>query len=62
MIVRVNGQERSRGHSGDMYHTFEDILVHVSQDETVRAGEVFGSGTVGGGCALELAASCSQGT
>lgn len=54
MIVRVNGEERSRGNSGDMHHKFEDILAHVSRDETIRAGEFFGSGTVGGGCALEI--------
>lgn len=54
MIVRVNGEERSRGNSGDMHHKFEDILAHVSRDETVRPGEFFGSGTVGGGCALEI--------
>lgn len=54
MVVRVNGEERSRGNSGEMHHKFEDILVHISQDETIRAGEFFGSGTVGGGCALEI--------
>lgn len=54
MTVRVNGKERSRGNSGDMHHKFEDILVHVSRDETIRAGEFFGSGTVGNGCALEI--------
>jgi 2-keto-4-pentenoate hydratase/2-oxohepta-3-ene-1,7-dioic acid hydratase in catechol pathway len=54
MIVRVNGEERSRGNSGEMHHKFEDILVHVSRDETIRPGEFFGSGTVGGGCALEI--------
>jgi 2-keto-4-pentenoate hydratase/2-oxohepta-3-ene-1,7-dioic acid hydratase in catechol pathway len=37
-----------------MHHKFEDILAHVSRDETIRAGEFFGSGTVGSGCALEI--------
>jgi 2-keto-4-pentenoate hydratase/2-oxohepta-3-ene-1,7-dioic acid hydratase in catechol pathway len=54
MVARVNGQEWSRGNSGDMRHRFEDILVHASQDETLHVGEFFGSGTVGGGCGLEL--------
>ncbi|MDB5533526.1 MAG: fumarylacetoacetate hydrolase family protein [Hyphomicrobiales bacterium] len=54
MSVRVNGQERSSGNSGEMHHKFEDILAHVSKDETIRAGEFFGSGTVGGGCGLEI--------
>jgi 2-keto-4-pentenoate hydratase/2-oxohepta-3-ene-1,7-dioic acid hydratase in catechol pathway len=54
MVARVNGEEWSRGNSGAMQHRFEDILVHASRDETLHAGEFFGSGTVGGGCGLEL--------
>jgi 2-keto-4-pentenoate hydratase/2-oxohepta-3-ene-1,7-dioic acid hydratase in catechol pathway len=54
MTARVNGEEWSRGNSGEMHHRFEDILVHASKDETLHAGEFFGSGTVGGGCGLEL--------
>ena len=37
-----------------MHHKFEDIIAHVSVDETLRAGEFLGSGTVGNGCGLEL--------
>jgi 2-keto-4-pentenoate hydratase/2-oxohepta-3-ene-1,7-dioic acid hydratase in catechol pathway len=55
MVARVNGEEWSRGNSGTMHHKFEDILAHVSHDETVYPGEFFGSGTVGGGCGLEQA-------
>lgn len=54
MVARVNGEEWSRGTSGTMQHSFEDMIVHVSKDETVRAGEFFGSGTVGGGSGLEF--------
>lgn len=54
MVARVNGEEWSRGNSGEMHHRFEDVLVHASRDETLHAGEFFGSGTVGGGCGLEL--------
>jgi 2-keto-4-pentenoate hydratase/2-oxohepta-3-ene-1,7-dioic acid hydratase in catechol pathway len=54
MVARVNGDEWSRGNSGSMKHKFEDVLVHVSQDETLHPGEFFGSGTVGNGCGLEL--------
>jgi len=53
MTARVNGEEWSRGNSGTMQHKFEDIIAHVSADETVRPGEFFGSGTVGNGCGLE---------
>jgi 2-keto-4-pentenoate hydratase/2-oxohepta-3-ene-1,7-dioic acid hydratase in catechol pathway len=54
MIARVNGEEWSRGNSGAMQHKFEDILAHASNEETLHPGEFFGSGTVGGGCGLEL--------
>jgi 2-keto-4-pentenoate hydratase/2-oxohepta-3-ene-1,7-dioic acid hydratase in catechol pathway len=53
MVARVNGEEWSRGNSGSMQHKFEDMIAHVSADETLHAGEFFGSGTVGGGCGLE---------
>ena len=53
MIVRVNGEERSRGKSADMYWKFEDCIAHTSRAETVHPGEFFASGTVGLGCGLE---------
>jgi len=54
MVARINGEEWSRGNSGAMHHKFEDMIAHVSMEETLHAGEFFGSGTVGGGCGLEL--------
>jgi 2-keto-4-pentenoate hydratase/2-oxohepta-3-ene-1,7-dioic acid hydratase in catechol pathway len=54
MVARVNGEEWSRGNSGTMRHRFEDILAHASNEETLHAGEFFGSGTVGNGCGLEF--------
>ncbi len=53
MIVRVNGEERSRGSSSEMHWKFEDLIAYVSQGETLRSGEILGSGTVGDGCGLE---------
>jgi len=53
MIVRVNGEEWGRGHSGEMRWRFEDCIAHVSRGETIYSGEFFGSGTVGNGCGLE---------
>ena len=61
MIARVNGEEWSRGHSGSIHWTFEDLIAHVSQSETLHPGEFFGSGTVGGGCGLELERYLSDG-
>src|SRR5690606_22618695 len=54
MIVRVNGEEVSRGSSATMHWKFEDCIAHTSRSETVYPGEFFCSGTVGGGCGLEL--------
>lgn len=53
MIVRVNGEERSHGSSREMHWKFEDVIAYVSQGETLRPGEILGSGTVGDGCGLE---------
>ena len=53
MVARVNGEQRGRGSSGDMFHRWEDIIAHISRSETLHAGEVLGSGTVGDGCGLE---------
>jgi 2-keto-4-pentenoate hydratase/2-oxohepta-3-ene-1,7-dioic acid hydratase in catechol pathway len=54
MTARVNGEEWSRGGSGQMHYTFEEILAYVSQSETLHPGEFIGSGTVPSGCGLEL--------
>jgi 2-keto-4-pentenoate hydratase/2-oxohepta-3-ene-1,7-dioic acid hydratase in catechol pathway len=54
MVARINGEEWSRGTTADMHHRWEDVIVHLSRDETLYPGEVIGSGTVGGGCGLEL--------
>jgi 2-keto-4-pentenoate hydratase/2-oxohepta-3-ene-1,7-dioic acid hydratase in catechol pathway len=37
-----------------MLFSFEEIIAHVSSDETLMPGEFIGSGTVGNGCGLEL--------
>jgi 2-keto-4-pentenoate hydratase/2-oxohepta-3-ene-1,7-dioic acid hydratase in catechol pathway len=37
-----------------MLFSFEEIIAHISQDETLMPGEFIGSGTVGNGCGLEL--------
>lgn len=52
--VRVNGEVRSSGRTEGMLFGFEEILAHASKDETIHAGEFFGSGTVGNGCGLEI--------
>ena len=54
MECRINGKMRSQGVTKDMLFSFEEIIAHVSQDETLMPGEFIGSGTVGNGCGLEL--------
>ena len=54
MEARVNGAIRSTGVTDGMLFSFEEIIAHVSQDETLMPGEFIGSGTVGNGCGLEL--------
>jgi 2-keto-4-pentenoate hydratase/2-oxohepta-3-ene-1,7-dioic acid hydratase in catechol pathway len=61
MVARVNGEEWSRGTTADMHHRWEDVIAHLSRDETLYPGELIGSGTVGGGCGLELDRYLSEG-
>ena len=54
MIARVNGEERSRGSLGDMYHSWDAIAGHAARNTRLLPGDILGSGTVGPGCILEL--------
>jgi 2-keto-4-pentenoate hydratase/2-oxohepta-3-ene-1,7-dioic acid hydratase in catechol pathway len=54
MDARVNGERWGGGNSGQMHHKWPAILAHISASETIYAGEVIGSGTVGTGCGYEL--------
>jgi fumarylacetoacetate (FAA) hydrolase len=54
MVARVNGEERSRGKLGDMYHSWEAIVAHAACNTTLRPGDVLGSGTVGTGSIFDL--------
>jgi fumarylacetoacetate (FAA) hydrolase len=54
MISKVNGQELSRGNLSSIYYSFGDMIARASASCTIKPGDVFGSGTVGNGCLLEL--------
>ncbi len=54
MIARVNGEEWSRGSSSTIMWRVEEIIAYISKAEGLVAGELIGSGTVGGGCGVEL--------
>lgn len=54
MIARVNGQERSRGNWKDLHYSFGEMIARASANAALLPGDVIASGTVGGGCLLEL--------
>jgi fumarylacetoacetate (FAA) hydrolase len=53
MVARVNGEERSRGNLGSIYHSWESIVARAASNTALVPGDVIGSGTVGSGCILE---------
>jgi fumarylacetoacetate (FAA) hydrolase len=54
MTARVNDLETSRGTWADAHFSFGEMLARASADVRLRAGDLIGSGTVGGGCLLEV--------
>ncbi len=54
MKATINGEKWSEGKSGDSHFSWAQMIHHVSQDEWVLPGDLFGSGTVGTGCGLEI--------
>jgi len=54
MTAAVNGVETSRGRWSDIQFSFGQMLARASADVRLRPGDLVGSGTVGGGCLLEV--------
>jgi 2-keto-4-pentenoate hydratase/2-oxohepta-3-ene-1,7-dioic acid hydratase in catechol pathway len=54
MTAAVNGEEWSRGQSGDSHYSWGEMIEHMTMEEWTRATDFIGSGTVGTGCGLEL--------
>jgi 2-keto-4-pentenoate hydratase/2-oxohepta-3-ene-1,7-dioic acid hydratase in catechol pathway len=54
MVARVNGEVWSEGNAGAAHWTVGQLVSHASMGESLHPGELFGTGTVGGGCGLEL--------
>jgi 2-keto-4-pentenoate hydratase/2-oxohepta-3-ene-1,7-dioic acid hydratase in catechol pathway len=57
MTASVNGVEYSCGNWSSIYWSFAEMLAYASRNARLVPGDVIGSGTVGTGCILELAAS-----
>lgn len=53
LAVRVNGTEWSRSGGVQPYWSFPVMLSHASQSETLRPGDLLGSGTYFKGCGLD---------
>jgi 2-keto-4-pentenoate hydratase/2-oxohepta-3-ene-1,7-dioic acid hydratase in catechol pathway len=54
MTVTVDGDVWSRGSTAGRRWTFAEMISWVSRDEDLWPTDVFGSGTFGGGCGLDL--------
>lgn len=52
--AEVNGRELSRGRWSDIQFSFGEMIERASADVRLRPGDLIGSGTVGGGCLLEI--------
>lgn len=50
----VNGRACSRGSWAAIHHSFGEMLARASADVHLRAGDILGSGTIGGGSLLEV--------
>lgn len=61
MVCRVNGDEWGRGRSSDLHWGWSDMIAHVSASEDIYPGDVYGSGTPGGCCGLDLGKKLSPG-
>ena len=53
LVLRVNGEERTRARSSQMHHDWGALIAYASQGCTLYPGEVLGSGTVPGGAGVE---------
>ena len=54
MKAEVNGEVVGSDLLSNMAWTFEEMVAYASRGTTVRVGDVLGSGTLAGGCLLEL--------
>ena len=52
--VTVNGTEITRSDASAMHWSWDELVAHAGRDTRLRAGDVIGSGTLNGGCLLEL--------
>lgn len=51
--TRLNGEQKTESSTKTLRVTFERLIEHISADNTLHAGEIFGTGTFEGGCGVE---------
>lgn len=61
MVCRVNGEEWGRARSGAAKWSWSEMIAHVSASEDIFPTDVYGSGTPGGCCGLDLGRELSPG-
>jgi 2-keto-4-pentenoate hydratase/2-oxohepta-3-ene-1,7-dioic acid hydratase in catechol pathway len=54
MKARINGEQWSEGIAEDMYWSFAQLISYVSKCETLKPGDLLGSGACPTGCGLEI--------
>ena len=52
--VTVNGREVARSGAAEQRYSWPELVAHAARDTRLRPGDVLGSGTLNGGCLLEL--------
>ncbi len=52
--VTVNGVELTRSSAAAQHFSWPELVAHAGRDTRLRPGDVLGSGTLNGGCLLEL--------
>lgn len=52
--ARIDGEVWSAGTLGSMQFSFEELIEWTSQEQTLRPGDLLGSGTIAKGCGVEL--------
>lgn len=51
--LTLNGRVLRENNLNTIHHSFSSMIERASEDVTLYPGELFGSGTIGGGCILE---------
>jgi 2-keto-4-pentenoate hydratase/2-oxohepta-3-ene-1,7-dioic acid hydratase in catechol pathway len=61
MQATISGQPWCDTSTSTMHWRFDQMIAHASTNERLVAGEIFGSGTVGGGSAAEMGKTLGRG-